>query len=247
MSNYDLFGAWFRVADWCAYDLAKDGYEGLVLQPLGQFPNAAATIVRSAAQSEEYIHRKIGASLAGWIDAPDSKLLQEIWQLEVVRDDSLPPEDEKRLDCQSVMEDIGFSASRWARKSELHTPAFQLLNDIVEQTINGRYWNTASYAMTTLTRYSAPGAKDLLTRFGSFANGPPPIHPCNPNLTQEKAFAANLLAGNDKTLNVIEGLLTQKDDACNTPLDEASQSTIDSLFETARSFEAAISDSLVQG
>ena len=188
MSKYDLDSAWFRVADWCAYDLTKDGYEGVVLQPLGQFPAAATTVVRAAAQSDNYMHRKTAASLAGWICKPETSLLDDLFCAEVTRDTNPKTDDLRRLDTQSVVEDIIFAATRWAREQSLQQSAFALLTSIVQRTIDGEYWNTSSYAMTTLVRHSADGAADLLARFQSFANGTPPQHPSRPSLTQERNF-----------------------------------------------------------
>ena len=237
MSHYDLYSAWFRVADWCAYDLAKDGYEGVVLQPLGQFTTAATTLARAAAQSANYMHRKIAASLAGWICEPDTSLLDELFCTEVARDTNLKTEDVRRLDTQSVVEDIVFAATRWARQQSLQHSAFELLTTIVERTIEGEYWNTSSYAMTTLVHHSAKGSADLLARFQSFANGTPPQHPCSPSLTQERTFAENLLAGNPRTLAAIERVLDDKDLLLKADLDENSRSTISNLCDIARQFE----------
>lgn len=237
MSQYDLFSAWFRVADWCAYDLAKDGYEGVVLQPLGGFPKAATAIARAAAQSDNYMHRKIAASLAGWIREPEISLLDDLFCWEVARDANLKSDDTRRLDTQSVVEDIVFAATRWARQESLQDAAFALLTQIVQSTIDGEYWNTSSYAMTTLVRHSADGAADLLARFQSFANGPPPEHPSRPSLTQEREFADNLVAGNSQTFAAIEAVLDGKDQALETDLDENSRAAINDLCDVARQFE----------
>lgn len=237
MSPYDLLAAWFRVADWCAYNLAKDGYQAIVLKPLGERSRASTLISQHAAQSDDYMHRKTAASLASWICEPHPTLLAELFQLEEQRDASLAPDDTRRLDTQSVVEDIVFAATRWARNETLRMPACQLLDAIVRKTINGQYWNTSSYAMVTLLRYSADGATELLAEFAAFAAGPPPVHPSRPSLTQEQSFAENLVNGNPKTLAAIEGVLDEQDQTVNTELDSDSQAVVNDLLAVATAFE----------
>ena len=237
MSQYDLFSAWFRVADWCAYNLAKDGHECLVLAPLGKFPKAAASIVRASATSANYRHRKIGAMLAGWTRDAEPSLLDELFRGEADRDAGLSPTDPRRLESQSVVEDIVFAATRWARDPKLSGVALALLARIVERTIGGEYWNTSSYAMTTLMRHSASGADELLARFQSFALGAAPSHAGRPSLVQERTFAQQLVAGNPKTLALFENMLDDQERTLETKLDENSQSAINDLCDAARRFE----------
>src|SRR5688572_27053088 len=119
MSEYDLLAAWDRVADWAAYDLAKDGSEGVILKPLGQYSNAATVIVRQAATSTNYRYRKLAATLAGWVDHPPTDLLTRLFHQEAERDQRMPPDDFARLDMQSVVESIVFAAASWARRDHL--------------------------------------------------------------------------------------------------------------------------------
>jgi len=238
-SEYDLLHHWFRVADWCAYDLLKSGEEALVLAPLGAHSGAATLIVRAASGSADYLHRKVSASLAGWIDAPDDRLLRDLLDQERSRDAALPVDDTHRLDCQSVVEDIVFSAARWARHERTRTPALNLLRDLVERTVKGEYWNTAPYAVVTLCRYRAEESAQLLETFREYAAGSPPAHPSNPSLRSEREFAQELLRGNKLTLESIENVLVEKDAALQTDLDEASKTAVQELCSAAAAFALA--------
>jgi hypothetical protein len=240
MNEYDLLSAWFRVADWAAYTLSKNGDEGIVLKPLGHHPKAATFIARAASKSMVRQHRKIAACLAGWITRPPLDLLTQLFQQETERDRQLPKDDFGRLDTQSVVEDIVFSAALWARNERTRTAGVELLRSVIEKTIAGEYWNTASYAITTLCRYQAVGSGELLTRFHEFANGGKVDHPSKPSLAQEKDFAKNLLAKNPRALVVIESLLDQKVQAASADnLDEDSRAAIEQLVQFAERFDAA--------
>jgi len=239
MNEYDLFAVWFRVADWAAYDLSKDGDEGIVLKPLGQYAKAATFIVRAASKSSVYRHRKIAASLAGWIKQPPLNLLRDLFQQEAERDRLLPKKDFGRLETQSVVENIVFSAAFWARSASTREAGLDLLRTVVEKTIGGEYWNTSSYAITTLLRHQAPGSKELLKRFHDFATGAKVDHPSNPSLTQETEFAENLVAKNPITIGLIESLLDEKEKAAGKSLDENSRAAIDELVQAAGRFETA--------
>jgi hypothetical protein len=240
MNEYDLLAAWFRVADWAAFDLSKSGHEPIVLKPLGQFSKAATLIARAASKSSVSQHRKIAACLAGWIKKPPLDLLSQLFDQEAERDRQLPKKDYGRFDTQSVVEDIVFSAALWARNKETRDAGLDLLRAVVERTIAGEYWNTASYAITTLCHHQAAGCGELLSRFNKFANGEKVAHPSNPSLSQEKEFAQHLLANNPKTLAVIESLLDQKEESAKANnLDENSQAGIDELVQIAEEFDGA--------
>lgn len=235
ISDYDLFAAWFDVANWCAYDLARGGHEGLVLRPLGKHPNAASLVARGAFSSQSYMHRKIGASLIGWTPEANPQILTQFFHAEADRDSALNSKSIERLDTQSVVESIVFAAARHARDEALRTSALELLIEVVRRTIEGQYWNTASYAITTLVRYSAPDSEQLLQEFEKFAIGSQPDHPSRPSLSQERGFAEGLMARNPTTMGVIERILDQQDQV--PELDPQSQSSIDQLCEVAKQFE----------
>jgi hypothetical protein len=240
MSEYDLLAAWFRVADWTFYDLFKGGDEAVVLKPLGQHSRAATFIVRAASKSSAYEHRKIAACLAGWIHQPPLDLLVDLFRQEAERDRQLPKMDFGRFETQSVVEDIVFSAAFWARRERTRSAAFGLLRTVVERTITGQYWNTASYAITTLCRHQATDHLELLNRFQQFAKCAKVDHPSNPDLTQEKTYAANLLANDSSTLDNIESLLNQKEEAAvAVNLDEQGRAAIERLVQVAERFDAS--------
>jgi len=240
MSEYDLLAAWFRIADWAAYDLAKDGAEAVILMPLGRLPRTAAFIARHAFTSSNYRHRKLAASLAGWVQQPPPDLLTEFLQQEADRDQRLPIEDIRRLESQSVVEDIVFSAAFWARSENFRPSAVQLLRDVVERTLAGEYWNTSAYALTTLCHHQSPGCDELLMRFKDFSVNAKINHPSRPSLTQEKQFAQNLASKNPKTLQAIESVLERRQEAARIAvLDDTGRTAIDDYLHVAERFEAA--------
>lgn len=244
MSREALRAAWNRNVDWIGDRLMKDGVEGCVLQPVAQLPAAATDLVRHSVASERYMRRKVGATLAGYITAADPHLLRELLEAERARDAGLPRDSMARLTCQSVVEDIVFAAARWCKTNDLKPAALTLLSEVVRLTLDGEYWNTASYAMTTLCHYREPGASDLLKRFQAFCtpSGLPfrraprlPDHPSRPTLEQERQFAKELAANNPATLRSIEGLLDQKDAAAQqVALGEDARQWLNGLIDLAR-------------
>jgi hypothetical protein len=240
MGEYDLFAAWFRVAAWAAYDLSKEGSEGIVLKPLAQYSKASTLIVRSCSTSENHRHRKLAASLAGWIQQPPLDLLALLFQQEVEQDRQMAKGAFGRLETQSVVEDIVFSAAFWVRSERTRPAAFELLRSLVERTIAGGYWNTAGYAITTLCQHQALGCGDLLNRFQQFATTAKVDHPSNPSLTQEQAISSNLVAQDRRTLDAIEAVLNQREEAATSAeLDQNSRNAIEDLVKFAEGFEAA--------
>jgi hypothetical protein len=80
----------------------------------------------------------------------------------------------------------------------------------------------------------------LLNRFQQFASTAKVNHPSNPTLSQEKEFARSLAVKDPKTLNAIEALLDQREEAAtNSNLDENSRAAIDDLSQAAEQFEAS--------
>lgn len=239
-----MLAMWDRNIDWVGDRLMKDGVEGCVLQPVGQLPAAATDLVRHSFASERYIRRKVGAALAGYMTDADHRLLQELLEAERARDAGLPRDSMARLACQSVVEDIVFAAARWCRTNDLRPAALGLLSDVVRITIDGEYWNTASYAMTTLCHYREPGAFELLKRFHAFCtpSGLPfrrsprlPEHPSRPTLEQERQFAKALAAENPATLRAIERVLDQKDEAARqVALADDAKQWLSELLDLAR-------------
>ena len=248
MSRDALLAAWERHVDWIGAVLMKDGVEGCVLQPVGQVSAAATALVRHSFRSDNYIRRKVGAALGGYVTAADHHLLTELFEAERTRDAKMSADSRERLLCQSVVEDIVFAAARWCRSDDLRAAGLDLSTDVVRRTIDGEYWNTASYAMTTLCFYRKAGAAELLKRFHAFCTpsrlpfrGKPrlPEHPSRPTLEQERQFARGLAAENPATLRSIERVLNQKDDAARqVKLDGDARQWLDGLLDLARAEDA---------
>lgn len=229
MSETDFLRLWDEeLAEWCSTQLMKDGVEGALLGRLSEYPVAASRLVRHDAAADDYTRRKLAAVVAGYCRTLPATVLNELLESEAERDRKASDMME-RLYCQSVVEDIVFAASRWCRpkgqdaSALLSTPqpprdentaaGLAVLSKIVERTVSGESWNTASYAMTTLCRSQAPNAEQLLAGFHAFANGSPPEHPSKPSLQQERSFADGLMAKKKATLDAIESLLNEKDEA----------------------------------
>lgn len=215
----DLLEKWEDLCAWIAEELLPVGMEGAVLEPLGQLPIAPELLNHSFA-SDNYNDREVAACLAGYLKDPDGHLLCDLFNNERERDRSLPTDALERLGCQSVVEDIVFSAARWCRQPHLRDSGIKVLQDIVIKTIDGEYWNTASYALTTLCHHQTPETDELLDKFARFClpegsnSANPPQHPSAPTLEQEAQFAKCLISGDKRTINAIEQLLDEKEEAC---------------------------------
>ena len=189
------------------------------LMPVGARPKAATFLVKQSFTSEDFNRRKVAATLAGYIEKPEHLLLLGLFNSERARDAAMQPDSPDRIYCQSVMEDIVFSAIRWCRNPALKQQGLSILSSLVEKTIAGEYWNTSSYAMATLCFYSTPNSQQLLKEFQAysepsvfpfFGKVKVPKHPSNPSLGQEKEFAKGLTANNPQTIKAIENLLDEK-------------------------------------
>ena len=227
---------WDRhLGEWCADDLMRDGLEAALLVPVAAHRWAAAALVGHAGGSEDFRHRKLAAILAGFITDPPKQLLDEMFERESERSALATPETTEALYCQSVVEDIVLAAARWCRTPEAREAALALLKKVVERTIIGEYWNSASYAMAALCRYQAPGAKELLDNFAAFAHGSPPAHPSNPTLGTEREFARTLKAGMPEALEAVEAILDRQSGAAlGVSFDPQTQATIDTWLAAAK-------------
>jgi hypothetical protein len=164
-------------------------------------------------------------------------MLADFFSSESQRDSSLPKHDFGRFECQSVVEDIVLSAARWARMKKARTAALDVLKTIVQRTINGEYWNTSSYAIVTIYRYSPPYAEALLRSFHEFAHHGNVEHPSNPSLTQERTYSEGLINGNKDILDSVENALIDRDKAANVRVSREDQSLIDNILKAAKRFE----------
>jgi hypothetical protein len=237
MEEDDLTTAWNKVLDWIAFGLLKEGFEGIILHPLGKYALSSTFLSRATFSSNDFNYRKVAASLPGWTNDPDQNILDEFFSYESQRDSSLPKDDFRRLECQSVVEDIVFSASRWTRTKKLRAVGLELLKSIVNRTFSGQYWNTSSYAMVTICRYSPPYAKNLLDAFYDFAHQGFVDHPSNPSLTQERTYSENLINNDKATLNSIENSLIEKDKAAKVKIKKEHRPLIDDLIRAAKNYE----------
>ncbi|MGD9680179.1 MAG: hypothetical protein AB7W16_03245 [Candidatus Obscuribacterales bacterium] len=236
----DLLEMWDDLCAMVGDELMPAGLEGAVLKPLGAM-TAAPGLIHHSFSSDNFNDRKVAATLAGYLDNAEPGLLEDLFARESARDQALAADDSKRLECQSVVEDIVFAAARWCRRPELRSAGESLLKKVVSETVEGRYWNTASYAMTVLRCHQSPGSQEMLVKFEQFclpANGTPPAlpaHPSAPTLEQEAQFARGLAEGDPRTLSSIDQLLDEKDEACkNFSWSKENSDWLEQFFQAAR-------------
>ena len=237
--SYDLFLAWYGVADWCAYDLIKQGCESVVLRPLGKHSQAATLIACGAAESDDYMHRKVAAELAGWIVQPPETLLAELFAAEVERDKRFYETDVERLKMQSVMENIVFASAQWARSKRTSSAGLAVLEDVVQSAIDGQFWNTARDALTALCHHSHRRYRDLATRYLEFAQGEPPTHPTTNSFESDRKVAEQILARDPSTLSSVARTLDEQERSANTEIEETARAALDYLLQVAEYFEVS--------
>jgi hypothetical protein len=194
-----LVASWERVSDWLADDLLRRGQEAPFLIQLARTPYAALLLSKALLAAERFRHRKLGAELLGFVRSEDAfcpELLMEYFERERARDRETAADDPRRLEFQSVVEDVVFAATRWTRALPGQRDAgIRLLDAVVESTLAGQYWNTATYALAVLLDQKTAHAPLLLERFAQFASGPPPVHPTTPTFRPERAFVAAVEVG----------------------------------------------------
>jgi len=101
-----------ELTDWLSY-LMKEGCDGAVLAHLAGCQGAAEAVIDKSSTSGSYTHRKLAATLAGYLSEPRADLVARLLAQERERDTALAATSMDRLSCQSVVEDIVFSATRW--------------------------------------------------------------------------------------------------------------------------------------
>jgi hypothetical protein len=183
-----------QVGGWVE-ELMSEGLEAALLKPLADYPAAALCIVRHVSGWDNHRQRKVAATIVGLLGgaAPESALVS-LLESEARRRGRASEPFEVLLN-HSVVEDIVFAATRWCAVAERREAGLATLRAVVERTLGGEYWNTASYAMAGLVHHQAPDAALLLERFVEFAHGEPPRDPSNPSLGQERDVAGRLLSG----------------------------------------------------
>jgi hypothetical protein len=127
------------------------------------------------------------------------------------------PLSSERLECQSVVEDIVFSAARWCRYNRNKENAINVLRNFVQDLINGQFWKTSSYAMVYLCIFAPANSKDLRLKFSEYSKGTPPTHPSKPDLNQERNFSQKLLNDDKKTLEAFVRSISNPGDVTEKP------------------------------
>ena len=177
----ERFGAW-------AEDLLRDGLETALLAPLATQPAGALCIARHVAHWDNHLQRKLAATIVGLVGtAAPEDMLDALLDAEVARR-GRSSELFQQLTNHSVVEDIVFAATRWCRAAPRRDAGLGVLRRVVERTLDGEYWNTASYAVMGLLHHDAPDARALFERFAAFARGG--------ERAPERVFVEHLAQGN---------------------------------------------------
>lgn len=191
-----LLALWLsELVPWVAHGLSKEGLQGVVLGPVSRHPRAASLLVVATSQQQDYMARKVAADLAGFIvDPTPPTMLAQLFNNERSLLSDAGHEAMLHLEAQSVVENIVFAATRWLRDRHDQSHATGVLNEIIDATIGGEYWNTAAYAIATLRWSNAPDSMQRLNSFAQWAALPPPEHPSNPSMQLERKWSADLLS-----------------------------------------------------
>lgn len=202
-------------------ELARDGNEAAVLEPLARHRAASLVMIQHLRASDRLLQRKLAPVLAGYLArrAPAS-LLDDLFEAEArrcadprragrgpggdARDEAvnrkLEQVAERRdvagyFDAQSVVEDIVQAAARWCRDAERRKAGVSLLRKVVERTLEGEYWNSSSAAMRGLACDCREDSRELLSRFATLPGRAAAAEPSRPALVQERNVARELLTG----------------------------------------------------
>ena len=128
-------------------EFAKQGRESAVFGPLAQYPGAAAWLAERMSLSTDYVTRKLGAMLAGWVcDPKHVGLLSQMLDRErkVFSDDP--------LSANSVGEDIMFAATRCTESSDsqVRGGGINVLARMIWDALENTHWNTVHWAIANL-------------------------------------------------------------------------------------------------
>ena len=225
-----------QLAAWCVDDLMPEGLEAAVLLPLAAYRWAAAALVEHAGQSDDFRHRKLAAILAGFIENPPHQLLDDIFERESERGALAPPETSEALYSQSVVEDVTLAAVRWCQDTSAREAGLALLRKVVERTLIGEYWGSASYALAALRHFEPDSTRGLLDNFVAFAMGAPPTHPANPTLGTERQFARMLRSGHSEAWTAVSAILDKQMAAATDgpPFAPPAQNALDTWLAAAQ-------------
>lgn len=233
----ELLEAWTTLSDWVALELLRDGREALAFEPLAATPYAATVVVGSCMEADDQRERQAAARLLGYVRSEDPELqecLAGFFEAECLRDEALDAESPERLECQTVVEQLVYAASRWCEVPEQREAGMAVLREVLEETLEGEYWGSAGYALATLIREGESDAGELLDRFEAFAQGATPAHPARPSLKQELRLVAKLRAGDEHALD--SGRLPKQSAAASTD-DSGRMPQLERLLEAAREVE----------
>lgn len=165
-------------------------------------------------------------------------MLSDILRNEADRDKALSNDAFERLLCQSVVEDIVFSAIRWCRVDQTKAAGRSVLRQVVEQTTHGTYWDTSVYAMRALAFYSPQDMNVLLEAYSALASMETLNHPSNPSLRQERKFVEQLKAGSEDVFDPIRFFFEEKDQAVQQYIiSREHQRLLDALIVQAQRFD----------
>jgi hypothetical protein len=209
------------------YDFAKQGKESAVFAPLGKYPRASAWLARSMASSDDYVTRKLGAMLAGWIeDGSQAGLLKEMLnhEREVFRQDS--------LSGNSVGEDIMFAATRWteSQNAAVKDAGIQVLVDMIRDALGDTPWNTVHWAVANL--HHVTHGNHLV--FGELADAPE-------NKFEEQQFLRNaVVALKRDDMQSLGRYITAPSPLQVLQPDDVHSSRVQLLWSAAAAAEAAL-------
>ncbi len=224
----DLAEALAPVAELAAYVLSKDGEEGLVLKPLGEYPITASTIAYWLCQAEDPYVRCIGALVPGWTPGADPELIQDLWREDIAKRDTTAGEGFESLLAASVDERFLMSAIRMVEFGGAHREmGLWVLERMVERGISGDSTEDSHFALAILVREEHARADEFVEAFCGLESGPEHFVHWGERLREKDPdVIANASAFGD-------GL------PADAALDHEGRELLDALLEAARNFEEA--------
>lgn len=246
MSVAAFLSEWDRIALGVYETLAKQGGEGYLLEKVAAYPRAALALVRHAGDSQEHSRRKLAGLVLIYLPQESDAILNGMLNAEKRRVAQAPDDAMAGPVAQAIVEHLVYAASRWCRDPASRPAALAFLRRIVEETVSGAgYWNTSSYAMTSICRWDAENARPLLERFAEMVEahsflgrlrlrlaGKSAVRHYRHGLSRERAFARQLLEGKRGAVNLIDSLLAEWESATRAAvLDEESLAVVTRLLD----------------
>jgi hypothetical protein len=208
-------------------DYAKEGKESAVLAPLAQYPNAGAWLAKSLALSDDYVTRKLGAMLAGWVRDPKhlGMLLEMLdHERKVFRED--------QLSANSVGEDIMFAATRWSesRDSQVGDAGTTVLAEMVRDALSGTHWNTVHWAVANL-HHATEGRHAVLREVAAATDA---------QLEGQQFLGNAVRALRHNDMDTLRRFITAPSELNTLAADTPNYSKISSLWKAAAAAEATL-------